>query len=1071
MSRPHLVHPGQPLAVRLLLHLYQFAASLKLAVVLILWLALTLAIGTFVEAAYGTPVAQYGVYQTFWFNLLLVLLATNIFCAATIRYPWKRYQTGFVITHIGLLTLLFGTALSRMYGIDAQIFLYEHSTDHWAIQDTMHFNLAVHRQTNKSDEEIRKMPRSAASESSKAENLPPVEFRPGPFSFRDYGRIFTLATPPGEQGSDQAVSIGQRARRLANGVCRYLSGWMFALARKEHAGDVLYDKDGVKLELLDYLADSRLVNAPAVTVAVSLPRRTRLGADGKPRKSRYHWMMQDLAIIKMPLGDGSDFPHGYSRKTMFAGGMVSFGMTNDPQRLKAFLDGGPQGDMGEKGQIVLFAGGKSTRFLVDDKIDAGRFPLAQKGWEAELTEYWPSGQLDVDEQTNRVLVRPARNTTGSDNPAVKITTYHDGKEAGRLLLFSDAPGDTIHDYKNSIYGEYWFNHSEKTISQRKGLGVGSRIDILQMHTPGDGEGKFQLYYRLFNREQLAAKGELPSQGSPETALDAFATGDQLKFYIHEHIPAADPEVTTIPEEFVRDKNLGQRRPAAKIRMTVDGKSEDVWLAAYLGGPDTLPAGRTENQVVAGEDRKVSIILPVDAVDIGFRVKLRNFEQKLDPGTSQASHYSSTVDLLPLHVDRAIYRAKLDSGRPAEVAIPSPPADQSPRSARSVAITGDGQTLYWTDDTTRSIDRMPLGGAKPTAVIKPSAHVPMEPIAIAVDEAGGHLIWIEYVAGRTQEMARLQRSDLDGDDKQDIATLGSRPTDIAIDVKAEKIYWSYRLPMSQRGEDSKGAIGRVDLDGENQEDQLILTSSVPSSLAVDSKGDWLYWTEPDKGSIRRAKSDGSQEERLTIRGDDQKPVDIAVDAGAGKIYWADHLDRQYDHEKATETVVRHRIWQANLDGSDAQAIFTDRIDHPAGLLVHDGQLWWTQDAKIRHDVWITMNAPIECSNPRNRHTYRLFQESFVGPWQPGSPEYERFVPKSSDADDLYMSILTVNYDPGRAIRNVGCLFVVLGIATMFYMRAYFFRPRRAGEPPAQESTEIPLNPASRNASTPVGASGG
>ena len=41
-------------------------------------------------------------------------------------------------------------------------------------------------------------------------------------------------------------------------------------------------------------------------------------------------------------------------------------------------------------------------------------------------------------------------------------------------------------------------------------------------------------------------------------------------------------------------------------------------------------------------------------------------------------------------------------------------------------------------------------------------------------------------------------------------------------------------------------------------------------------------------------------------------------------------------------------------------------------------------------------------------------------------------------DLYRSVLTVNRDPGRAIKYLGCLIVVLGIAIMFYMRAYFFK---------------------------------
>jgi hypothetical protein len=40
----------------------------------------------------------------------------------------------------------------------------------------------------------------------------------------------------------------------------------------------------------------------------------------------------------------------------------------------------------------------------------------------------------------------------------------------------------------------------------------------------------------------------------------------------------------------------------------------------------------------------------------------------------------------------------------------------------------------------------------------------------------------------------------------------------------------------------------------------------------------------------------------------------------------------------------------------------------------------------------------------------------------------------------MSVLTVNYNPGRGFQYTGCLLIVAGIAIMFFMRAYFFKPK-------------------------------
>ncbi|MEZ6045695.1 MAG: hypothetical protein R3C11_08985 [Planctomycetaceae bacterium] len=130
MARPKIVDQSQPAPVRLLLWLYELLASLKLAVMLILSLAMVLAYATFVEAHLGTKAVQWYLYHSSWFAGLLALLAINIFCAASIRYPWKRHQTGFVITHIGMLVLLAGSAISFMGSLNSQmlVFLNDSST-------------------------------------------------------------------------------------------------------------------------------------------------------------------------------------------------------------------------------------------------------------------------------------------------------------------------------------------------------------------------------------------------------------------------------------------------------------------------------------------------------------------------------------------------------------------------------------------------------------------------------------------------------------------------------------------------------------------------------------------------------------------------------------------------------------------------------------------------------------------------------------------------------------------------------------------------------------------------------
>jgi hypothetical protein len=99
--------------------------SLKLAVPLLALLGIVIAAATVLEADYGRAYAHWYVYHSWWFAALLGLLGLNIFFAAVSRWPWKRHQTGFVVTHGGLLVLLTGSVVSVMGGIEGNITLAE----------------------------------------------------------------------------------------------------------------------------------------------------------------------------------------------------------------------------------------------------------------------------------------------------------------------------------------------------------------------------------------------------------------------------------------------------------------------------------------------------------------------------------------------------------------------------------------------------------------------------------------------------------------------------------------------------------------------------------------------------------------------------------------------------------------------------------------------------------------------------------------------------------------------------------------------------------------------------------
>lgn len=96
-------------------------ASLKLAVLVILSLAIACATATVLESLYDIPTARFWVYKAFWFRGILLALGINILFVMIDRWPWKKNHAPFLLAHIGILTLLAGSLLTEKIGLDGSL--------------------------------------------------------------------------------------------------------------------------------------------------------------------------------------------------------------------------------------------------------------------------------------------------------------------------------------------------------------------------------------------------------------------------------------------------------------------------------------------------------------------------------------------------------------------------------------------------------------------------------------------------------------------------------------------------------------------------------------------------------------------------------------------------------------------------------------------------------------------------------------------------------------------------------------------------------------------------------------
>jgi len=90
--------------------LFEFLASLKLAVILLVLLLVGLSAGTIVETRAGVETAGRMVYYSPWFLGLQGLFALNLAMSISDLFPWTKKRVGFVMTHAALLLIFIGSA-------------------------------------------------------------------------------------------------------------------------------------------------------------------------------------------------------------------------------------------------------------------------------------------------------------------------------------------------------------------------------------------------------------------------------------------------------------------------------------------------------------------------------------------------------------------------------------------------------------------------------------------------------------------------------------------------------------------------------------------------------------------------------------------------------------------------------------------------------------------------------------------------------------------------------------------------------------------------------------------------
>ena len=220
-------------------------------------------------------------------------------------------------------------------------------------------------------------------------------------------------------------------------------------------------------------------------------------------------------------------------------------------------------------------------------------------------------------------------------------------------------------------------------------------------------------------------------------------------------------------------------------------------------------------------------------------------------------------------------------------------------------------IYWTERESNKIHRR--DGTQERSVV-PLGIDGSE--GIAIDVAGEKMYWAD------QWTDAIRRSDLDGENIEDLVTGVEDPRDIALDLVAGRMYWT---------EQGTGTIRRADLYGTNGE--TLIEAEGPKGIALDVVERKMYWTArevgrfSDVGVVQRSNLNGANVETLVAGLGD--PEDIALDLVAGKMYYS----------------VGSRIRRSNLDGSNSEPLVS-RVGGPVeiALDVVEGKMYWADTSE-------------------------------------------------------------------------------------------------------------------------------
>ncbi|MDR3109510.1 MAG: hypothetical protein LBU65_07480 [Planctomycetaceae bacterium] len=607
--------------------------SLTLAVVLLALLLVVLLWAVKVEmdyGKYGMNISQFAIYHSSWFALLLSLLGVNILFSIICRFPFKRYHFPFLLSHVGVVVLLFGCLLTWWGGDEAQMVLMEGKASDKAVRKERQF-------------EVRSISMVAPdlAADSVGGTVAFAPFAPGPFSWSDYSR----------------KNWFERCRKTYS-----VPLWLTSLIASSGRSRLRLTSDnngaampGVNIKVLDFVSNVQIERPLPLELSVRFARPALPAPSDSnsgdtdvpdvPTNPNTPRGWESVSLIPSIAPMNAHYSSAESRQLLAGGERVVCWATDSPAEVTAFRESKPL-DLpraGVQGQIVLVLRGTVHHLNVAELVTAterdSRVSLGDSGFELSQVRYDRRG-------------------------VVRALLHAPNGRKEQMILFSDSPEQNFQARQLGCFGTYWVDAELRQGSVNRDelpanavLASQPRIDLLQAPNK-------KLFYRYWNGKMFLAGGEImltDKAAAPNSKIAAIPRTGEFSI-----AAGTKEEVTVVVENFYPADLYGCRFTAlpldektpvnpeslVRLRVKVDDVSEEFWLRAVTANQMGDNFAPEQVKYLYSKDRTVRIVWTGQVLNLGFGVYLRKAQEVREPGMRMAAQYSSLVDQIRVPQDNA-----------------------------------------------------------------------------------------------------------------------------------------------------------------------------------------------------------------------------------------------------------------------------------------------------------------------------------------------------------------------------------------------------------------------------------